>query len=204
MHPRLPCISPVFHYLSIIPHDLFCVHLLPFSSVSSVAMSDPGEPGMDTHPPGGYTVGMFIEVSSVNEFAAALDVPEDTIELVVPLDTNCRSRGCQFKAIAGNYKYCAAHCRTWYPLPKERGSQMLGPDYIRWGSGKLRTCDCSQGGCFKGGYFPKHPAIYISKEGHQVACGHTNLLSHTKQAALKADKGEELYFFPWHFYPEHR
>ena len=53
-------------------------------------MAEDGEPGKDEHPAGGYTVGMFNEVSSVDEFAAVLGVPKKAIELVVPMDIMCR------------------------------------------------------------------------------------------------------------------
>jgi hypothetical protein len=61
-------------------------------------MTDDGEPGEDEHPTGGYAVGMFNEVSSVNDFAAVIGVPKKAMELVVPLDINCKSKGCPFKA----------------------------------------------------------------------------------------------------------
>jgi hypothetical protein len=162
-------------------------------------MAEPGEPGADKHPTGGYNVGMFNEVTSVNDFAAAIGVPKKAIELVVPMNILCKSKECKFKAIEGNYKHCPAHCRSWYPLSTERGYGMIGPQYSRR-CNPGHPCDCSQNACEKAGYF--HPVISIPHEGHKVTFGHVNLIHPDKEKEVKAG-GVPLCLSPWHFYREH-
>ena len=79
-------------------------------------MAEEGEVGGASHPPGGYSAGMFNDVSSVDDFAALIGVPKAAMELVVPLDKKCKSRDCPFKAIDGNGNQCPAHRRTYYSL----------------------------------------------------------------------------------------
>ena len=159
------------------------------------------EPGRVSRTTGHYDPGMLAGVNSVEEFAHTLKVPEQSIALIIPTNDNCKIEECPFNAIANNEGCCPLHKRTWYPLLTQRGNKLLGPEFLRGTSGKLRVCDCKQKACKAAGYFPNQGALYISSSGHETLLSQTGLLS--KKAKEKVKKKKKVYLYPWHFFPQH-
>ena len=80
---------------------------------------------------GGYSYGMFADVTSVEGFAEVLGVPFKSIPLIIPTDRCCRVANCPFDAVEGNQDKCPAHSQSWYPLETARGGLLLGPEFLR-------------------------------------------------------------------------
>lgn len=177
-------------------------------NVGHVSRSDETETfrqGVD-HPPGEYIQGMFASVTSIDEFGKVLCVPAETIALVVPLEIDCTSNGCTFKAIAGNHARCPAHQRSWYPLKKknQRGGRWLGPEFLRSSSHGNRDCSCDQEPCKNAGYFPGQGALEIKESWRVMMAKTPHLFSSEKRKAYKKNPKKRMYLNPWHFFPEHR
>lgn len=165
-------------------------------------MSDVSEAGRDAYPKGGYVPGMFADVKSVDDFAALLGVPRDSIALVTPKMQPCKSDGCPFNAIARNGDRCPAHQRSWYPLSDHRGGDLLGPEFLRpLGTPRHRTCDCNQQACLSTGYFLSQDALYIPKSGFLTASKSPGLLDDAQKAKIKDNSLNKLYLYAWHFFP---
>ena len=171
------------------------------SSCASSAGDD--EPGLTAYTKvnNGYMRGMFEGVKSVDNFAALLGVPKQSIPLVVPLNIPCKVDGCPFAAIERNGHHCPAHQRSWYPLQHHRGSAMLGPEFLR-SEDYLSNCDCNIPACKEAGYFPGQDPIYINAVGRETVASTPHLLS---DAALKKIKAKGIVkLYPWHWFPRHR
>jgi len=164
----------------------------------------PNDPGRSSRTKPHYDPGMLSNVQSVDDFAAVLQVPKESISLINPLNKKCITKtfDCPFDAITGNGGYCCIHSRSWYPLldGKARGSNLHGPQFMR-GSTQFAVCDCNQSSCFNAGYFPNQGPIYIRSEGISTVLSQTGLLS--SETREKVNNGGELRLYPWHFFPDH-
>ncbi len=151
-----------------------------------------------------YKRGMFQGVDSVDKFAALLGVPKKSIPLVQPIDIPCKSKDCQFIAIARNGGHCPYHERSWYPLANQKGSRMLGPEFLRYDE-HPGNCDCKHLACREAGYFPLQDPLYIPAAGRDVMLQPAGLLSESAKKRLQKNKeAAKLHLNPWHFFPEHR
>lgn len=155
-------------------------------------------------PKGGYEPGMFLNATSISEFANALCVPTAAIPLIVPTDKTCRKDGCLFMAIEGNHNYCCAHERSWYPLTGQRGCDLLGPEFMRFSHPTGKLCDCSNPKCMTAGYFPNQEPIYIAASGRQVVMNTPRLFSKERLKELENRPKKDLRLNAWHFFPAHR
>ena len=138
---------------------------------------------------------MFTGINIVDKFAATLSVsvPHKTIALIVPTDDGCRSEDCPLNAVKGNYGFCPAHQRTWYPPANERGGDWHGPEFLRSISGHFRVCDCDAVSCKSAGYFPMQGTLYVPVAGRETAINTPNLLSGDKNQELRKNKNKKLY-----------
>jgi hypothetical protein len=153
----------------------------------------------------GYVPGMFLGITTVDEFAKALCVPQDSIPLIVPVtDKICRKEGCTFVAIEGNDLYCCAHQKSWYPLTGQRGCSLLGPEFMRFSRKVGNPCDCSTPQCIEAGYFPNQGAIFIPEGGRAVVLNTPGLFDKEQLEKIEKRKDKMLRINPWHFFPEHR
>ena len=165
------------------------------------------EPGSASRSQPFWDPGMFKGITTVGEFARAIEVPEKAINLVVPTTDRCQfkragSKNCLFNAVERNHKMCVCHSKTWYPLENTRGEDMHGPEFQNYDG--IRGCDCSQAACISAGYFPYQSAICIPKEGWDTVMDTPNLLSSDKIEKLENGDTEGLYLAAWHFFPQHR
>ena len=162
---------------------------------------NPNDPGRSSRTSPHYDPGIFSNVKSVDDFAAVLQVPKESISLIIPTTKKCIYKAtfeCPFHAIAHNNGYCAIHSRSWYPLIDERGSSLI-PQFMKGKSKKV--CDCNLSSCRVAGYFPNQEPIYIRKSGISTVLNQTGLLSTEVRAKVKS--GGDLYLYPWHFFPQH-
>jgi hypothetical protein len=173
-------------------------------NITAASRASEDDVGRSIRPKGGYQPGIFQHVESVSDFARVLGVPVDSIKLIVQKkDVKCKSSDCPFDAIEGNGDRCPAHQRSWYPLRGERGSDLLGPEFMRF-NGKFRLCDCSQDACRSAGYFPNQDPIAVSVEGREVVMKTPGLFNNAQKAILDERTAKTIYLHPWHFFPEHR
>ena len=187
--------------VSPLPNSASASPCLPSASYS------PETTGRSKRPPGRYEVGMFDDVKSSTDFAAALRVPLKAIPLIVFKDFLCKSPGCIHNAIEGNCDYCPAHSRRWYPLRHEKGGDLRGVDFTKFSS-PGRGCDCNVIGCRAAGYFPGQDAMYIPAKGHDTLFATPGLFSAEQKERWRRRKEEKkkvhIYLYPWHFLPDHR
>lgn len=159
-----------------------------------------------SHPVGGYTPGMFRDVSSIEEFAAALCVPVEAMKVAIPLDQPCKKEGCPFNQLKNNGFCCPAHRRTWYPLPHKCGGRMLGPEFMRPDPGKyspLARCNCQNPSCFAIGYIPRDQCALAIPPAYRLTVLNTPWLFHAERKdEILADSRKTVRLAPWHFAPE--
>ncbi|KAL7534641.1 hypothetical protein ACHAXR_006013 [Thalassiosira sp. AJA248-18] len=161
--------------------------------------------GRAEYPRGYYFPGMFKDVDSVDAFANILGVPAAAIPLIIPTDTPCKSKDCPHNAIMGNGNHCPAHRRSWYPLLKDLGSDLVAPEFLRWHmKKKFRGCDCSNSSCYSTGYFPNQEPFYISTTGFPTLLKTPNLLSSEKKKEIREGKIKQVRLYPWQFFGDHR
>ena len=160
------------------------------------------EPGRRKYPTGGYTVGMFRDVTSVGEFAATLGVPIKSIALIEPTNHLCTHKGCKFNAIKRNHDFCPAHRRGWFALLNHRGEALNGPEFLRQDG--VRDCSCNEATCSSAGYYPgRQHALYICTSGLETVANAPGLLDEEKVSTIRNGGKPKIYLYPWHFFPEH-
>jgi len=165
------------------------------------------EPGRKERIATKYIPGMFENVQSIQDFATCISVPVKAIALVQPTGETCKSRatanGCSFPAINRNRGYCCVHSKVFYPLLNDKGSALMGLQYLRPPDDiNHRGCDCDYKLCKQMGYFPsKQGAIKVPVSARDVVLRSPNLFSPTKKLNLQYNN-KQIFLYPWHFYKE--
>ena len=106
---------------------------------------------------------------------------------------------------------CALHRQTWFPKPSERGSLLLGHEFLRpeEASGR-KTCMCLNKTCIGIGYSASYipvPRLKAVRDNILKALCQ-GLHSSSEQWKITRDRLHNpelrLVLAPWHFWPEHR
>ena len=108
-----------------------------------------------------YTLGMFVNLQSIKDFAKCISVPVKAIALAQPVGKTYSSKAedvpCLFLAIEHNRGCCAAHYKLFYPLLSDKGGAMMGLQYLCPSEVGHRGCDCKYPLCRQMGYFLSKP-----------------------------------------------